>query len=221
MLNSNGFNLWADDYDESVRLSDESDAYPFAGYQSILREIYRRVLSCGGKTVLDIGFGTGTLTTKLYAQGCSIYGQDFSSRMIELAREKMPKAKLYQGDFSQGLVKELKQQTYDAIIATYALHHLTDGQKIRLLQELLPLLNANGSIWIGDVAFATRTELERCRAQAGEDWDQAEIYFVFEELRRHFPSLTFEPMSYCAGLLSLKPEPGSPAMHCATHRASR
>lgn len=47
---------------------------------------------------LDIGFGTGTLTTKLYEQGCSIYGQDFSSRMIELSSEKMPNAHLYQGD---------------------------------------------------------------------------------------------------------------------------
>ena len=37
--------------------------------------------------VLDIGFGTGTLTTKLYENGCEVYGQDFSQRMIELAKE--------------------------------------------------------------------------------------------------------------------------------------
>ncbi|MFR1307969.1 MAG: class I SAM-dependent methyltransferase [Gallintestinimicrobium sp.] len=53
--------------------------------------------------VLDIGFGTGTLTTKLYERGCSIYGQDFSSRMIALASEKMPNAHLYQGTFQKGL----------------------------------------------------------------------------------------------------------------------
>lgn len=39
-------------------------------------------------TVLDIGFGTGTLTTKLYENGCCVYGQDFSERMIELAAAK-------------------------------------------------------------------------------------------------------------------------------------
>ena len=39
MLNSNGFDVWADGYDESVRLADENDAYPFAGYATILREI--------------------------------------------------------------------------------------------------------------------------------------------------------------------------------------
>lgn len=204
MLNSNGFDVWADGYDESVRLADESDAYPFAGYATILKEIYGRVCASGAKAVLDIGFGTGTLAGQLYQQGCDVFGQDFSSRMIQLAQEKMPRAQLYQGDFSLGLVQELKQQRYDAIIATYALHHLTDEQKVTFLQELLPLLQDNGCIYVGDVAFATRAQLEQCKAQAGDDWDASEIYFVYDELKQAFPQLQFEPMSHCAGLLTLK-----------------
>lgn len=204
MLNSNGFDVWADGYDESVRLADESDAYPFAGYAAILRKIYGRVCASGAKAVLDIGFGTGTLAGQLYQQGCDVFGQDFSSRMIQLAQGKMPRAKLYQGDFSLGLVQELKQQRYDAIIATYALHHLTDEQKVAFLQELLPLLQDNGCIYVGDVAFATRAQLEQCKAQAGDDWDASEIYFVYDELKQAFPQLRFEPVSHCAGLLTLK-----------------
>lgn len=204
MLNSNGFDVWADGYDESVRLADESDAYPFAGYATILKEIYGRVCASGAKAVLDIGFGTGTLAGQLYQQGCDVFGQDFSSRMIQLAQEKMPRAKLYQGDFSLGLVQELKQQRYDAIIATYALHHLTDEQKAAFFQELLPLLRDNGCIYVGDVAFATRAQLEQCKAQAGDDWDASEIYFVYDELKQAFPQLRFEPVSHCAGLLTLK-----------------
>lgn len=204
MLNSNGFDVWADGYDESVRLADESDAYPFAGYATILKEIYGRVCASGAKAVLDIGFGTGTLAGQLYQQGCDVFGQDFSSRMIQLAQGKMPRAKLYQGDFSLGLVQELKQQRYDAIIATYALHHLTGEQKAAFLQELLPLLQDNGCIYVGDVAFATRAQLEQCKAQAGDDWDASEIYFVYDELKQAFPQLRFEPVSHCAGLLTLK-----------------
>lgn len=204
MLNSNGFDVWADGYDESVRLADESDAYPFAGYATILKEIYGRVCASGAKAVLDIGFGTGTLAGQLYQQGCDVFGQDFSSRMIQLAQEKMPRAQLYQGDFSLGLVQALKQQRYDAIIATYALHHLTDEQKVAFLQELLPLLQDNGCIYVGDVAFATRAQLEQCKAQAGDDWDASEIYFVYDELKQAFPQLRFEPVSHCAGLLTLK-----------------
>lgn len=204
MLNSNGFDVWADGYDESVRLADESDAYPFAGYATILKEIYGRVCASGAKAVLDIGFGTGTLAGQLYQQGCDVFGQDFSSRMIQLAQGKMPRAQLYQGDFSLGLVQELKQQRYDAIIATYALHHLTDEQKVAFLQELLSLLQDNGCIYVGDVAFATRAQLEQCKAQAGDDWDASEIYFVYDELKQAFPQLQFEPVSHCAGLLTLK-----------------
>ena len=204
MLNSNGFDVWADGYDESVRLADESDAYPFAGYATILKEIYGRVCASGAKAVLDIGFGTGTLAGQLYQQGCDVFGQDFSSRMIQLAQEKMPRAQLYQGDFSLGLIQELKQQRYDAIIATYALHHLTDEQKAAFFQELLPLLQDNGCIYVGDVAFATRAQLEQCKAQAGDDWDASEIYFVYDELKQAFPQLQFEPVSHCAGLLTLK-----------------
>ena len=107
MLDNKGFDLWADGDDQSVGLSDEDGTYPFAGYKQILNEIYNRVLTGKGKKVLDIGFGTGTLTSKLYEQGCDIWGQDFSERMIELAKQKMPKAKLYQGDFVHGFVDEL------------------------------------------------------------------------------------------------------------------
>lgn len=72
MLSCKGFDLWADGYDKSVGLSDEDGTYPFAGYKDVLNEIYNNVLSRGG-TVLDIGFGTGTLASKLYEKGCKIY----------------------------------------------------------------------------------------------------------------------------------------------------
>ena len=203
MLNNKGFDLWADDYDKSVGLSDEDGTYPFAGYKAILNEIYNRVLSASAKTVLDIGFGTGTLTSKLYEQGCEIYGQDFSDRMIALAQEKMPNARLFQGDFSNGLVEPLMQQKYDAIIATYSLHHLTDVQKVTFLENLLSLLNEGGCIFIGDVAFETRAALQKCMEETGDEWDDDEIYFVYDELRAHFPSVQFKQMSDCAGLFTL------------------
>lgn len=206
MLNHLEFDLWADGYDKSVAVSEENDEYPFAGYGQILNTIYNHVLTNPGRQVLDIGFGTGTLTTKLYEQGCTIYGQDFSQRMIDLAQEKMPEAHLYQGDFTLGLANELMGRQYDAIIATYSLHHLSDTQKVRFFRDLLGLLAPNGCIYVGDVAFRTREELEACRRRMAEKWDEDEIYFVFEELNEAFPQLEFEPVTYCSGVLCLKRE---------------
>ncbi len=203
MLDQTGFDLWADDYDRSVGVSDEGNTYPFAGYKDVLSRIFQTVLAKPHATVLDIGFGTGTLTAKLYEHGCVIYGQDFSTRMIELAGEKMPGAHLYQGDFAQGLAEPLLHHSYDFIIAIYSLHHLTDDQKVAFLRPLQGCLKENGQILIGDVAFTTRKQLERCREMAGEAWDDEEFYFVFEELQRVFPALSFTQVSHCAGVLTL------------------
>lgn len=203
MLDSKGFDLWADGYDKAVGVSDEENTYPFAGYKKVLNTIFQTVMEKPGAVVLDIGFGTGVLTAKLYEQGCVIYGQDFSSKMIELASAKMPHAHLYQGDFTRGLAEPLRQQTYDYIIATYSLHHLTDELKKVFLNDLLDRLNQNGKILIGDVAFETRDEMEQCRQQACDEWDDDEIYFVVNELKKDFPALLFIKISYCAGILTL------------------
>lgn len=203
MLDRKGFDLWADGYDRSVGLSEEENAYPFAGYKTVLGMIYETILKKENPVVLDIGFGTGTLTKKLYEHGCHIYGQDFSARMIELASEKMPEAHLYQGDFTKGLVEPLGQVRYDFIVATYAIHHLTDPQKVDFLKELLDRLNEDGKILIGDVAFATREEWAQCKKDCGDAWDDDESYCVAEELRSAFPNLHFEKVTFCSGVLIL------------------
>ena len=203
MLNNKEFDLWADGYDKTVGISDEESTYPFAGYKKVLGLIFKTITETANAVVLDIGFGTGTLTRKLYERGCSIYGQDFSSRMIALASEKMPNAHLYQGDFSKGLVEPLQNRRYDYIVATYSLHHLTDAQMSVILSEQRDHLKENGKIIIGDVAFETRKDLEQCKLKAGDTWDNDEIYFVVEELRKDFPALSFTQMSECAGVLIL------------------
>ena len=206
MLDNKGFDLWADGYDKMVGVSDKGNTYPFAGYKNVLGTIYKTIMEKPNAVVLDIGFGTGTLTAKLYENGCTIYGQDFSARMIELASEKMPDAHLYQGDFAKELVEPLLKQSYDFIVATYSLHHLTDEQKVSFLQVMRDRLNPGGQILIGDVAFETRSQLEQCRKDVGDEWDEEEIYFVVDELTREFPELGFKRLSHCAGILSIPAE---------------
>ena len=65
MLDNKGFDLWADGYDRSVAISDESDTYPFAGYKRLLNRIYNIVLQKERPAVLDLGFGTAVLTARL------------------------------------------------------------------------------------------------------------------------------------------------------------
>lgn len=204
MLNKDGFDRWAEDYDGDTAKSDGEGSYPFAGYQRVLNTIARRVLARGTPRVLDLGFGTGTLTERFYRAGCQVFGQDFSPEMLAIARGKMPGAGLYLGDLAQGLAPELAGREYDCIVATYSLHHLTDGEKVRLLRALRERLRPGGAILIGDVAFESRAALEACRAAAGESWDGEEVYFVVDELREALPGSRFEKLSPCAGILTLE-----------------
>ena len=80
---------------------------------------------------------------------------------------------------------------------------LTDTQKVVFLSALRGCLNENGKILIGDVAFETRDALNRCRQEAGAHWDDDEIYFVAEEIKKDFPDLLFTQLSPCAGVLTI------------------
>lgn len=203
MLDNKGFDLWADGYDRSVDLSDEDNAYPFAGYKKVLAKIYGAIRASQGKRILDVGFGTGVLTCKLYENGYDITGIDFSERMIEIARGKMPSARLIRHDFSNGLPVDLADSKFDAIICTYAIHHLDDAAKIRFLEELRMHLHPAGRIFIGDVAFENRRERNACRELYADDWDEDEFYIAAEEITREMEGTQFEKISHCAGILTI------------------
>lgn len=205
MLDNKGFDLWADGYDKSVQLSEENDEYPFAGYKDVLNTIYNIVHKREKAKILDIGFGTGILTKKLYDDGYEIYGIDFSQNMIEIAKEKMPFASLIKYDFSKGLPEEIRDNSFDYIISTYAMHHLGDGEKNEFIEKLENYLNKDGKIIIGDIAFKTRELLEKCKANYNEYWDDEEIYFVFEELKESLynKNISFTEISHCSGVIQI------------------
>lgn len=200
MLNSEGFDSFIDEYDGLTSTSDKNNTYPFAGYSKVLDKIYNAIVQTPNSTVLDLGFGTGKLTRRLYDYGCTIYGQDFSKKMVELAKKSMPNGHFYQADFANGLQEALTHQKYDYIVATYALHHLSDEQKTELISKLLNNLKENGKILIGDISFENRNLLNQCKEVAGNEWDDEETYCVADELKKVFPNLQFTAESFCGGV---------------------
>ena len=55
MFDQNGFDRWAEEYDEDVIRTDEAEAYPFAGYRKILHAVTERILESGAGEVLEPG----------------------------------------------------------------------------------------------------------------------------------------------------------------------
>lgn len=203
MLNKLGFDLWANEYDQTVKVSEENDQYPFAGYKEILNTIYNEIMQKEQSNVLDIGFGTAVITSKLYENGHQIDGIDFSTKMIEIAQQKMPQANLMEWDITNGVPHFLREHTYDSILSTYALHHLTDDEKVMFIKNLLPLLKDKGKLFIGDIAFQTREQHDACRIESINYWDEDEFYFIVEEIAtklRDFCTCDFYPISHCGGI---------------------
>ncbi len=206
MMSSKGFDNWAGEYDESIA---KSKGYPFEGYYNVLAYVHNIIQINNETKILDIGIGTGQLTYELYKKGGQIYGIDFSEKMLELARGKMPGAIFYKFDFNNGIPEELNNIQFDYIVSSYAIHHIDDKQKVNFIKELKSILKDNGIIVLADVAFKTREALVKCKENLGNEWDNDEIYMVANEieskLKREGFATDFVQISPCAGVLNIKP----------------
>ena len=205
MLDNKGFDLWAKEYDKSVKKS--SNEYPFDGYYDVLNYVYNSVINKESKKILDVGFGTGLLTSKLYEDGANIFGIDFSKKMIDIAKQKMPNGVFIQRDFNLGIPSELKCEKFDYIISSYAIHHLSNDKKVEFIVQLKDLLNENGKIIIADVAFRTEENLLQCKRENLNKWDEEEIYMVEDKvvpaLYKNNIEAGYTQISSCAGILEI------------------
>lgn len=206
MLDSQGFDLWSEDYEHHVERS--STGYPFEGYYYVLNYMYSLVEKKDCARILDIGVGTGVLPSQLYKDGATIYGIDFSAKMIDIAREKMPKAKFLCSDFNNGLPSELLGERFNYVISSYAIHHLDDDKKVKFIMQLCNVLDNGGSVVIGDVAFQSEEELKKCREKTGRSWDCDEIYLVADTMTKRLMSaglsVRYKQISVCAGVMEIK-----------------
>lgn len=209
MLNKDGFDKWSNEYDACVKESYIKKEYPFDGYFDTLDIIYREIKP--GSKVLDVGCGTGVLTKKIYDLNCAVYGIDFSEKMLRIARERTPDARLYKCDFNDGLPAEITKEKFDYIISTYALHHLEDAAKAKFISKLAGILNDGGKIIIGDVCFTNESEMEKCKIKAGDNFDNDEIYIVADKivplLEEKGLSVKYRKVSHCAGILYIEKTP--------------
>lgn len=205
MLNKAGFDKWSKDYDNDVKKSYLNKEYPFDGYFDVFDIILNQIKS--NSKILDVGFGTGVLTKKIYDLDCDVYGIDFSEEMVLISKEKMPNATFYQLDFNDSMPEVLKSQRFDYIISTYALHHLDNDKKIEFISELSEMLNKDGKIIIGDVGFNNQQEHDLCKDTVGEGWDSDEIYMIADDLLLKLQTKGFKveynQISSCAGILTI------------------
>lgn len=106
-----------------------------------------------GQRVLDVGCGTGTLGIwlKQHAPEASVIGIDLHRNMLALAKEKTRKAGLDIA-YNQGSSTDLpyEEASFDRVLASLLLHHLSPRDKDASLREALRVLKPGGELHLAD-----------------------------------------------------------------------
>ncbi|MDG5789514.1 class I SAM-dependent methyltransferase [Evansella sp. AB-P1] len=145
------FDRWAQSYDTTVEGMDEEYREVFVNYRSILQEVANRVEG----NILEFGSGTGNLTQLLLIKAKHVVAIEPSEKMREAARKKLPDATILPGDFLQFSIPE---NEIDAIISSYAFHHLTNKEKFKAIKKYSHLLKSGGKIVFADTMFKNEAE---------------------------------------------------------------
>ena len=173
-LRSNWRDHW--DFDRQALVHDElvynakhgSSKHP--GYEQTLRTVVQWVHPIPGEQGLDIGTGTGNLAAQFLAQQVHMVGIDQSQAMLKQCKRKFPSFETRLGNF---LAIPYLDHSFDFVVSSYALHHLTDEQKPLALEEMRRVLKPHGRICIADLMFENRAERVSYLAKLAQAGEQA------------------------------------------------
>lgn len=106
-----------------------------------------------GQDVLDVGCGTGTLALMVSKMrpGARVAGLDIDPRILAIARRKIADAgadiAIHEGSAT---APPLSPGSFDRVLTTLMLHHLTTEQKREMLSAVRRLLRPRGELHIAD-----------------------------------------------------------------------
>jgi len=109
-----------------------------------------------GKTILDLGMGSGQVEEMLFSRRAEIdvVGVDYSPIMIELAQQRLrscsEQCTIIQHDFSNIAGLSLPDREYQIAISIQALHHMSHQNKKELSKYVYDTLEAGGIFLLMD-----------------------------------------------------------------------
>ena len=160
--------------------------------------------------IRDLGTGPGNLAAQFLAQGCQVWGVDFSHEMLAEARAKLPAAAFVHTDLL-GDWSSLIQRRFDRVTSGYVFHEFDLDTKISLLQRIASQhLTTGGRIVIGDIAFPSVDIRSGAQARWEDRWDDQEHYWASDETLTACQTaelnLTFTQVSICGGVFLISPD---------------
>ena len=171
---------WSEGYDREVL--DETNPIR-AGYGALLDWTVARAAIGPDDVVLDLGAGTGNTAARIPAAGRVIV-VDVSEKMLAQAADKLEHltaVEVRQADLLEVFDQPLPP--IDAIVSTYAIHHLVEDEKAELFRRMHDALAPGGRAVLGDLMFESAAAREAIAAQ----WTDAERARTLRSLEEEFP----------------------------------
>ena len=173
------FNIWSNDYDQTVTQTDGEYVEVFKNYDHILEETVNQISLAKDALVVDIGSGTGNLAHMAFQKGYTAIGLEPNEKMRNLSSMKYPHIPVKAGSF---LTLPLEARSIDAIVSSYAFHHLSDYEKGDAIRLMASKLRPQGKIIIADTMYASP---EASHALLEEALNKNALHLV-EDLKSEF-----------------------------------
>lgn len=142
----NHFDKYALEYELSINKRKYDFEFNLIGKHIDFKKIHR---------LLDLATGTGKIAFKIfdYSSDIHIVGIDSSPKMIEIATKKSKELGVKNVKFEMGNIESLKYRKnfFDIVTIGYALHHVPNIKRQKVLKEAGRVLKTDGFIIIFEV----------------------------------------------------------------------
>lgn len=131
------------------------DQHGSAGLGAVTAAVLEAASAGAGSRVVDLGCGTGQISLPLAERGASVLAVDVSPAMI---RKLLSEAQRLGARTLDGLAIPIEElvlppASLDLVVTSYALHHLRDADKARLVQAAWDWLRPGGRLLVADMMF--------------------------------------------------------------------
>lgn len=141
-----------------------------AGLTAVVEAVLERCEPANGLVAVDLGCGSGQVTIPLAGRCERVLGVDVSPLLLERLRAKAAAAAVTNIETLTVPIEalELSPGSVDLVVSNYALHHLRDSEKARLLSRAIHWLRPGGRLVVGDMMFGRGAAAEDRRIVAGK-----------------------------------------------------
>jgi 2-polyprenyl-3-methyl-5-hydroxy-6-metoxy-1,4-benzoquinol methylase len=131
------------------------DQHGSAGLAGVTAAVLEAARVSPGAQVVDLGCGTGQISLPLAQRGAEVLAVDVSSAMIRRLESEARRRGVRNLDGLALPVEELvlPPGSVDLVVSSYALHHLRDPDKARLVAAAYGWLRPGGRLVIADMMF--------------------------------------------------------------------